>query len=319
MPVSQADLVDPELRPALAKLPTGGGIYTAEALPAMRQTRYASMATPEAAEAVKSAERHHAKHAGAPDVPLFVYRPKGLGRKLPAILHTHGGGYIVGSPEMNAISHRQLSRELGCVIVSVDYRLAPETCHPGPIEDCYAGLKWLWEHSEGLGVDRGRIGVMGESAGGGLAASLALLARDRGEIPLAFQQLLFPMIDDRTCVDPDPHAFVGDYVWTRASNQFGWRALLGAEPGGADVSPYAAAARATDLKGLPPTYLSIGALDLFLEENLDYARRLTRAGVPVELRVYPGAFHGFGMVPEARVSKQARRDTEQALARFLNG
>jgi acetyl esterase/lipase len=319
MSVKQADLVDPELRGLLANLPIGGGTFTVEGMPAMRAARNAMLATPEAEEAVKSAKTYFTSHPGAPDVRLLVYRPHGLGRKLPAILHTHGGGYIVGSPEMNAISHRRLSRELGCVIVSVDYRLAPETCHPGPIEDCYAGLKWLWDQAEGLGVDRRRIGLMGESAGGGLAASLALLARDRGEIPLAFQQLIFPMIDDRTCIDADPHPFVGDFVWTRASNAFGWRALLGQEPGGPDVSPYAAAARATDLRGLPPTYLSVGALDLFLEENMDYARRLTRAGVPVELHVYPGAYHGSGMVPDARVSKQSTRDSEQALARFLNG
>ena len=210
-----------------------------------------------------------------------------------------------------------MAADLDCVIVSVNYRLAPETIFPGAIEDCYAGLAWTVASADMLGIDAARIGVMGESAGGGLAAALTLLARDRGEHRLAFQHLTYPMIDDRTCV-VDPHPHTGQFIWTPHSNRFGWAALLGHEPGSGDVSPYAAAARADDLSGLPPTFISTGALDLFLEEDIDYACRLMRAGVPTELHVYPGAFHGFDIHPTATVATKARRDRIDALRRALS-
>ena len=212
--------------------------------------------------------------------------------------------------------HRPLAEELSCVIVSVDYRLAPETVFPGAIEDCYAGLAWTFAHAVDLNIDPARIGVMGESAGGGLAAALALLARDRGEYALAFQLLTYPMIDDRTCVR-DANPVTGEFVWIPQSNRFGWTSLLGQEPGGEGVSSYAAAARATDLAGLPPTWMMTGALDLFLDEDIDYAQRLIAAGVPTEFHIYPGAFHGFDIWPDAKVSAQARRDRVDALRRFL--
>jgi acetyl esterase/lipase len=155
---------------------------------------------------------------------------------------------------------------------------------------------------------------MGESAGGGLSAALALLARDRGEYPIAFQLLDAPMIDDRTCVRP-PHPVAGEFVFTTTSNRFGWRCLLGQEPGSDGVSPYAAAARAEELSGLPPAFLATGALDLFLDENLDYAARLARAGVPIELHVYPGAPHGYALVGAAAVTRTATRDKLDALRR----
>jgi triacylglycerol lipase len=229
----------------------------------------------------------------------------------------HGGGYVIGSPAADAPQHQELAAALPCCIVSVDYRLAPETPFPGAVEDCYAALTWLFAHAAVLGIDPLRVGVMGESAGGGLAAALALMARDRGQFSLAFQHLIYPMIDDRTCVVADPHPHVGAFIWTPHNNRFGWSALLGGAPGAAGVSPYAAAARAEDLSGLPPTFISTGALDLFLEEDLEYARRLTRAGVPVELHVYPGAFHAFDYDPSASVAAQARRDSRAALARAM--
>jgi len=190
------------------------------------------------------------------------------------------------------------------------------------LSNCYAGLKWLYGNASSLQVDRTRIAVKGERAGGGLAAALALLARDRGEVRLAHQHLIYPMIDDRTGADgsADANRFVGEYVWTPAHNQFGWASLLGTAPGGGGVSPYAAAARTDDLAGLPPSFISVGALDLFLEEDMDYARRLSRAGVPVELHVYPGAFHGFDIAPQtARVAIGAARDSRDALRRALHG
>jgi triacylglycerol lipase len=249
-------------------------------------------------------------------VELHVYRPKSASGRLACVFHIHGGGYVIGAAKTQEPAHRALSAALGCAIVSVDYRLAPETPFPGAIEDCYAGLSWTFREAETLGLDTDRIGVMGESAGGGLAAALALMARDRGEHRLAFQHLIYPMLDDRTCVHSDPHPHVGEFIWTPHNNRFGWSSLLGREPGGEGVSPYAAAARADDLSDLPPTFISTGALDLFLEEDLEYARRLTRVGVPVELHVYPGAFHAFDLAPAA-VAEQARRDSREALARSM--
>jgi triacylglycerol lipase len=159
---------------------------------------------------------------------------------------------------------------------------------------------------------------MGESAGGGLAAALALLARDRGEYQLAFQHLIYPMLDDRTCVAANPNPVAGEFIWTAHNNRFGWSALLGCEPGGANVSPYAAAARATDLSGLPPAFISCPTLDLFIDENIAYAARLLHAGVPVELHVYPGGFHGFDIFGGAApISIHARADSRRALDRFL--
>lgn len=253
---------------------------------------------------------------GAPAVPLLIYRPCGAARPMPCIYHIHGGGYVLGAAKDMEPAHRPLAAALGCAIVSVDYRLAPETQFPGPVEDCYAGLAWTFGDADSLGIDRGRIGVMGESAGGGLAAALALLARDRGDYRLAFQHLIYPMLDDRTCTR-EPHPCAGEFIWHAHNNHFGWASLLGQAPGGEGVSAYAAPARATDLAGLPPTFLSTGALDLFLDEDLDYARRLLRAGVPTEIHVYPGAFHAFDMMEGAKVAEQARRDSRAALARFL--
>lgn len=317
--MTTARLVDPELKPALegfAQLQLSG-----EGLRATREAmneRMAAMPIPEGlAVSVEALIVPGAK--GEPPVRVLAYTPADIAGPHPAILHVHGGGYMVGTADMMDVANRQMAADLGCAIFSVDYRLAPETAHPGPVEDCYAALKWVSDNAAGLKVDVTRIGVKGESAGGGLAAALALLARDRGEVRLAFQHLIYPMIDDRTCVHDDPHPFVGEFVWTPADNTRGWSALLGGAPGGPEVSPYAAAARAADLTGLPPTFISVGALDLFLEEDLDYARRLTRAGVAVELHVYPGAFHGFGMMQAARVSLAAERDSREALRRAMHG
>lgn len=256
---------------------------------------------------------------GAPAIALHIYRPEAPAGPLPAIYHIHGGGYVLGAAETMEGPHRGLVKALDCAVISVDYRLAPETIFPGAIEDCYAGLSWLFAAAETLGVNKARIGVMGESAGGGLAAALALLARDRGEFALAFQHLIYPMLDDRTCTRPDPNPYVGEFIWHAANNRFGWSALLGHEPGVEGVSPYAAAARADDLAGLPPAFISTGSLDLFLEEDIDYARRLLRAGVSTELHVFPGGFHAYDVMPNARISEAARNASLAALRRSLHG
>jgi acetyl esterase/lipase len=307
-------LVDPELQPFLDMFPSM--MLSLESLDAMRNRE---LPLPPIEESGVDLERIHVPGpAGAPDVLLHIYRPREAARPLPCIYHIHGGGYVGGKAKDLEPMHRPLAAALGCAIVSVDYRLAPETPFPGPLEDCYAGLAWTFGQAETLGLDTARIGVMGESAGGGLAAALALLARDRGEYRLAFQHLIYPMLDDRTCT-ADPHPYAGEFLWHAHNNRFGWTSLLGHAPGGEGVSPYAAPARATHLAGLPPSFISTGALDLFLDEDIDYAQRLIRAGVPTELHVYPGAFHAFDMMQGAAVADQARRDSRAALARFLAG
>ncbi len=189
--------------------------------------------------------------AGAPDVPVTLYRPVQADGPLPVLLHIHGGGYVFGSAAGSGPANVRTARELNCLVASVDYRLAPETRAPGAVEDCHAVLAWLNRNAQALGVDPARIAVGGESAGGGIAAALALMARDRGEYSLCFQMLIYPMLDDRTCSRPDVNPHVGHFVWKPEYNVFGWSCYLGAKPGSADVSPYAAAARATDLAGLP--------------------------------------------------------------------
>jgi len=255
--------------------------------------------------------------AGAPPVRVIVSTPSAKGETRPGVLHVHGGGYVMGSADMGAQTDAAYVTQLGAVVVSVDYRLAPETPHPGPVEDCYAALSWLYAHTDELGVDKRRIAVTGESAGGGLAAALVLLARDRAEVSVAFQHLVFPMLDDRTAALADPHPFAGEFVWTRNANLFGWTALLGQAPGSPDISPYASPARATDLAGLPPTFMICGALDLFIEEDIDYARRLIRGGVPTELHIYPGAPHAFNFIENAAVTKSFARDSMAAMMRAL--
>lgn len=305
-------LVDPTLRPLLEMLPQIS--LTADILPAMRDRP--SMLPP-ADESLATLEIHTVPgSAGAPDIDLHVFRPVGVTGVLPCIYHIHGGGYVMGKVSEYDPLVRPLIADLQCVMVSVEYRLAPETNFPGPIEDCYAGLAWTIANADTLGIDPARLGVMGQSAGGGYAAALALMVRDRGEHTLAFQHLIYPMLDDRTCTAP-PHPYAGEFVWTAQSNRFGWSALLGHAPGGDDVSPYAAPARATDLGNLPPAYIATGALDLFVDEDIAYATRLIRAGVPVELHVYPGGYHAFDIFADGPVSQQARRDSHEALRRAL--
>lgn len=310
--MSTLHLVDPELRPLLELWPTVA--LSDELLPQMRSAERA-MPLPPVPETRTSKRTAVAPGPGG-DLPVTIYTPEGDG-PFPAIYHIHGGGYVGGAAAPLEFMHRPMAEALGCVIVTVDYRLAPETPHPGPVEDCYAGLAWLFANALELNVDPARIGVMGESAGGGLAAALALLARDRAEYALRFQHLIYPMIDDRTCTRTDVDPNVGEFVWTPHNNAFGWRALLGHEPGGEGVSPYAAAARAEDLAGLPPAFISTGALDLFLEEDLDYARRLLRAGVPVELHVWPGAFHGFELLATSAIAQAANAARLESLRRAL--
>jgi acetyl esterase/lipase len=309
-------LVDPELLDLLTLIPTVS--LNAEILPAIRANGITFPSDPQAVDAVKLTERKVKGPADAPDVGLLIYTPRSASDKLPCIFHIHGGGYVRGSPSELSGVHLKLALDANAVVVSVDYRLAPETRFPGAIEDCYAALSWVFLNADDLGIDARRVGVMGESAGGGLAAALALLVRDRGEHTLHFQHLIYPMLDDRTCVTSDPHPHTGHFIWTQKSNTFGWESLLGVLPGSSNVSSYAAPAREDNLAGLPPTYIATGGLDLFLEEDMEYARRLMRHGVIVELHVYPGAYHVFNVAPYAHVAVNARRDSLVALKRALH-
>jgi len=305
-------LVDPELLPLLDAFPTV--TFTSENLSELRAR---DLPFPPVGDCgVELQERMISGPDGSLDIPVRIYRPQDSAGPLGCIYHIHGGGFVGGSTREVEFLHRPLAAELSCVIVTVDYRLAPETAFPWNLEDCYAGLAWTFANATELGIDTARIGVMGESAGGGLAAALALLARDRREYRLAFQHLIYPMLDDRTCIaERNRHA--GEFIWTRHNNRFGWTALLGHEPGSEGVSPYAAPARAQHLEDLPPTFISTGQLDLFVDEDIDYAHRLICAGVPTELHVWPGAFHGFDLAPGTAASDAAQQASRAALARFL--
>ena len=306
-------LIDPEIASLLATLPRMTS-FTLDQIPAMRQIRLDQLATITLSDAVERRDVAAPGANGAPDVRLRVHRPRGSAGPLPCLYFMHGGGYVMGSYGMDDLRFDKWCPLLGCVGVSVDYRLAPETPYPGPLDDCYAGLAWLHQNAKTLGIDPARIGIGGASAGGGLAAGLALLARDRAEFPIASQLLIYPMIDDRMVTASSGWAVP---IWAPGSNRQGWRAYLGQLTGG-EVPIYAAAARANNLAGLPPTQILVGALDGFLDEDVDYAMRLTHAGVPTELHVFPGAPHGFdGMMPATRVAREARHSMEQWLARVL--
>lgn len=256
--------------------------------------------------------------ADAPDVSLLVCRPLGSPSPTPAFYYVHGGGMVMGGNRVGVPEYPlQWAMEFGAAVVSVEYRVAPETQHPGPVEDCYAGLAWTAEHADELGIDASRIVLTGVSAGGGLAAATALLARDRGGPALAGQVLICPMLDDRndtaSALQMDGHG-----VWDRRSNLLGWRALLGEACGGPDVSPYAAPGRADDLSGLPPTFLDVGSAETFRDEVVSYASRIWQAGGEAELHVWAGGFHGFdSMAPAAAVSADARDARVRWLARLL--
>lgn len=310
------DLIDPALLPGLDFMPVLD--LNEQSLPAIREgmEQMTAMA-PEPEGTGVTWREDSVETADGRRVRLRIYTPASASVPLPAILHIHGGGYVMGSVVTNHASNMRLAAAVEAVIVSVDYRLAPEAPAPGPVEDCYAALQWLHAGAEPLGVDPARIAIRGESAGGGLAAALALLARDRGGPAIAHQNLIYPMLDDRTCITRLP-AHLGAFVWTPQANEFGWRCLLGTAPGSADVPAYAVPARAESLTGLPPAFIAVGALDLFLIEDMDYARRLIEAGVPAEMHVYPGAYHGFDVVPDAEPVKQMARDAVAALRKALH-
>jgi len=254
----------------------------------------------------------------SPDVTVRIYRPEKQAGLLPALLWIHGGGYMLGDIDQEDFTAKQFTLAGECIVVSVDYRLAPENPYPAPLEDCYAALKWLSIQADKLRIDRSCIAIGGASAGGGLAAGLAILARDRAEVKTIFQLLVYPMINDCN-ISPASDVLPDTILWTRESNLTGWRSYLGCEPGVEGISCYAAAFRANKLEDLSATYITVGDLDLFAREDIEYSRRLVAAGVPTELHVYPGGCHAFDMlVPDADISKRFTADIHRALKRAIH-
>ncbi|MGW2222435.1 alpha/beta hydrolase [Nonomuraea sp. NPDC001684] len=303
---------DPALAVVLDGMPRPDGpAPTLETIPLMRAAG-AAMPMPPVAEVIgdrgiDAEELLVPGPAGAPDLEVTVLRPRRLRAPVPGLYNIHGGGMITGHRAMDTPRLVALVEELGVVAVNVEYRLAPEHPHPAPVEDCYAGLAWMSRHAAELGVDPGRVVVMGGSAGGGLAAGVALLARDRGGPRLAGQLLLCPMLDDRNTT-VSSHQYDDRGTWPRALNLLGWRALLGERAGDpdADVPCHAAPARATDLSGLPPAFVEAGAAELFRDEDVAYATRIWAAGGQAELHIWNGAFHGFDIfAPDHEITRAA--------------
>lgn len=255
------------------------------------------------------------------ELRVKIYEPKDRATTvLPAVYWIHGGGYVLGSPDGDDGFCEYMVNEVHCVVVSIDYRLAPEHPYPAAIEDCYAGLKWTAEHADELQIDPARLAIAGASAGGGLTAALALMARDRGGPEIAFQMPLYPMLDDRNETESSYEVNEENMplAWNRESNIIAWDMYLGSVRSD-EISPYAAPSRADDLSKLPPAYTFIGQLDPFRDETIDYVARLAQAGVPVEFHLYPGCFHGFDAIfNEVEVSKRARSECIYALKKALN-
>jgi acetyl esterase/lipase len=299
------EALDPEIREAVRDIPDF--VFSVETVPMMRQNAvFAPVVAPDIARTELTTE---------PDggVSMTVLRPRDAVGNLPVLFWMHGGGTVIGNRYMDDARLGEWCRSLSCVCVSVEYRLAPEAPYPAAIDDCDEGLRYIFGHAADLRLDTRRIGVGGRSAGGGLAAALALRWRDRGDDRLAFQYLEYPMLDDR--MDWPSSQLDGLPVWSRESNAFGWRAYLGEHYGSDHVPPDAAPARASELAGLPPTFITVGTADCLRDEAIDFAARLCRANVSTELHVYAGAVHGFDMFVDCAVVRCAARDGADWLAR----
>ncbi|GAA4810189.1 alpha/beta hydrolase [Streptomyces ziwulingensis] len=315
---------DPELAAALEQVPDGmgPGLAPGDIVPARRaMAPFGELDPTDDAEFARyeAVDRRVPGPPGAPEVSLLVCRPTAppaTGPR-PVLYHVHGGGMVLGTNRAGVDAPLEWARELDAVVVSVEYRLAPEHPHPAPAEDVYAGLRWTAAHAAEFDADPDRIVLVGASAGGGLCAGLALLTRDRGGPRPLGQVLMYPMLDDRND-SPSAHQMAGLGTWDRSANDTAWTALLGDRRGGPDVSPYAAPARAGDLAGLPPAFLDVGSAETFRDEVVAYASRIWRAGGVAELHVWPGGFHGFdALAPEAAVSRAARAARLDWLRRLL--
>ncbi|KQZ70647.1 alpha/beta hydrolase [Nocardioides sp. Root151] len=306
---------DIELQPWVSMLPTLD-VSDPVAARAMLEQMSASIPPFEAPEGITITSGEAAGPDGEPDVPVLIFSPNDQESARPAVVYAHGGGFVTGSADGDLALPAQMAAATGAVVISVNYRLAPETPFPGPVEDCYAVLLWVEKNSESLGIDPARIAVAGVSAGACFAAAMTLMARDRNGPEICFQMLDIPVLDDR-CSTPSMLAYPDAPIWTVKSARASWRHYLGPDASG-DVPAYAAPARAHDLTGLPPAYVVVAEYDPLRDEGIDYARRLLGAGVPTELHLFPGTFHGSGgAIPAAAVSQRMRAEALTALKKGL--
>ncbi len=308
--------VDPELAAALKKFPQSVEDPNARNL--------ASLRAGDANSSVSNAPELQPRKATIPgpagqkDVPVLIVNPKPGGKNRPATIYIHGGGFVVGRADTNLQMAQDIAEATQSLVVSVDYTLAPEAVFPIAREQNYAVLAWVHENAGRLGIDRNRIAVMGDSAGGGHAAMLAIAARDRAKYKIAYQCLIYPMLDDRTGSTHRMPPHIGHFNWTETANRFGWSSLLGVPAGSASVPAGAVPARTENLAGLPPTFIGVGSIDLFFAEDIEYAKRLALSGVRTELLVVPGAYHGFDVVTRtAKLTVQFRNAWQTALRRGL--
>jgi len=311
------DMIDPELR--LAGL-VGKALFRPSVGFFRLMHRIAGRTAGRNIGALDCSERHVRASELGPEVRVRIYRPRDRSdsRALPGVLFLHGGGYAMGNPEMSGPAYQQLMRTRECVIFAPDYRKSLDAPYPAAVNDCYAVLLWMKENAAEWGVRDDQLIVVGQSAGGGLTAAVALMARDRGEVRIAFQMPLYPMIDDRNSTES---ARDNDApIWNARHNRLGWDLYLGELAGGGDVPKYAAPARETDYVDLPPTATFVGDLDPFRDETRQYVENLRAAGVPVEFRLYEGCFHGFDAIrPGARVSREANAFVAEQFAAAVDG
>jgi acetyl esterase len=306
--------IDPELAPWLDMVPSVKFVDHASLLTA-RATIEQLSRSPHESESRVDIRRTTVPGPDA-EVPVHIHRPAVAEPTAPGLLYIHGGGFVTSDLRLFSGMVLRVTDELSVVVVAVEYRLAPEHPFPAPLEDCYAVLSWMTDNAAELGIDPARVGVLGESAGGGLAAGLALLARDRGGPRLCFQFLEVPELDDRLST-PSMRAYDDAPLWDQSGLVFGWRCYLGAEPGSASVSPYAAPGRAEDLSGLPPACVVVSQFDPLRDEGIAYAQKLMLAGIPTELHCYPGTLHDSSLIEHAAVTRRMRADQLAALRRGL--
>jgi acetyl esterase len=311
-------MIDPELAPLVDMLPSDMGledpVAAREGFEAMLEGLNREV-PPELG--VRIEDRSVPGWEDDPEVPVRIYRPKeAAAGPVPGILMIHGGGFVVGNIDTEHVGAATLAANVGALVVSVEYRLAPESAYPAAVHDCFAALRFLHDDAPALGVDRARIALVGTSAGGGLSAATALLARDRGGPAVCFQMLHIPELDDRL-ETRSMLTFVDSPVWNRPLAEKSWQYYLGDLAGSDDVPPYAAPSRADDLSGLPPAYVSTAENDPLRDEGILYALRMLQAGVSVELHQFPGTFHGSAMVVTAEVSRRAQEESTRVLRRVL--
>jgi len=311
--MSTKHLINSEIREFCTSFPVHD--FTDDVMPGLREGMAAMLG--DVSEPPKNVIREEIVmpgYKGAPDVRANLYKPRTGKDNTPAYLHIHGGGMIVGAPEHTDARCARICDTFGIPVLATSYRLSPENPYPAALHDCYAALAYLHGLTKTLNIDPARIAIGGESAGGGLAASLAIYARDQGEYPICHQQLVFPMIDNRTGAanfELDPN--LGEFIWTAENNQYGWASYLGDTPADKAIIP----ARVENLSKLPPAWIGVGDLDLFFTENKRYAQNLIEADISVTFDIYRGAPHGFYLAPESHLSRTFEVDFMRSLARGL--